>query len=275
MHEYTNASSTGLLDAHKCTWDISIIEALGFPMHLFEKRPIKPPIILGSLKPEIIEQIGFDCDVVLPATHDTASAVAALPYQGGAYISSGTWSLLGAELDKPLTTEAARKANFTNEGGIGTIRFLKNIMGLWLVQCLKREFNDLYSFSELAKLAEEEANFDYRLDVNAECYLAPVSICNVINIECKEKDWPIPSTPGQYAHAIYQSLAYAYAEAIDELEQITDKKYEKLCIIGGGANNIYLNKLTEKAIGRPVMTGSPEATALGNILLQKRALKNL
>ncbi len=274
-HEYTNASSTGLLDAKQCTWDKEIIETLGYPKHLFEKVPIKPPITLGSLNPEIEEQVGFSCEVVLPATHDTASAIAALPYQGGAYISSGTWSLLGAELEFPVTTEAAQKANFTNEGGIGTIRFLKNIMGLWLVQCLKRELNDEYSFAELAKMAATEANFDYKLDVNAECYLAPKSVKNVINEECREKGWPVPMTVGQYAHAIYQSLAHAYAEAIDELEEITGQKFDRLCIVGGGANNTYLNDLTQRAIGRPVVTGSPEATALGNLLLQEEAVKNV
>ena len=274
-HEYTNASSTGLLDAKKCNWDQEIIETLGFPKKLFEKAPMKPPITLGGLKEEIANEVGFNCEVVLPATHDTASAIAALPYKGGAYISSGTWSLLGAELAAPITGEAAQRANFTNEGGIGTIRFLKNIMGLWLVQCLKRELNDEYSFAELAKMAREEAKFDYHLDVNADCYLAPKSIRKVIDEECGAKTWPIPNSPGQYAHAIYQSLAHAYAQAIDELEEITGQKFDRLCIVGGGANNTYLNELTEKAIGRPVVTGSPEATALGNLLVQEEAIKNV
>jgi rhamnulokinase len=162
-------------------------------------------------------------------------------------------------------------ANFTNEGGVGTIRFLKNIMGLWLVQCLKRELRDEYSFATLAEMAEKEANFDYRLDVNNKRYLAPISVIAEINSECEEKGCPIPTTPGQYAHAIYQSLAHAYADAIDELEEITGQHFDTLCIVGGGANNKYLNKLTEKAIARKVVTGSSEATALGNILLQEKA----
>ena len=162
-------------------------------------------------------------------------------------------------------------ANFTNEGGVGTIRFLKNIMGLWLVQCLKRELNDEYSFADLAERAEKEGNFDYRLDVNAQRYLAPISVIEEINGECREKGYPLPTTPGQYAHAIYQSLAHAYADAINELELITGQHFDTLCIVGGGANNKYLNKLTEKAIARKVVTGSSEATALGNILLQEKA----
>ena len=226
---------------------------------------------LGRLKQAVAEQVGFDCDVVLPATHDTASAIAALPQKGTAYISSGTWSLLGAELEQPVTTPEAMKANFTNEGGVGTIRFLKNIMGLWLVQCLKRELKDQYSFARLAQMAKDEANFDYHLDVNSARYLAPKSVMAEIDGECAQKGWPVPRTPGQYAHAIYQSLAHAYAAALDELEAITGEKFGVLCIVGGGANNTYLNQLTEQAIGRSVITGSPEATALGNILLQEAA----
>lgn len=270
-HEYTNASSTGLLDAKGRTWDMEIVSALGLPERLFAARPQTPPVKLGRLKSDIGSQVGFDCDVVLPATHDTASAIAALPQKGTAYISSGTWSLLGAELAQPVTTPAAMKANFTNEGGVGTIRFLKNIMGLWLVQCLKRELNDQYSFAQLAQMARDEANFDYHLDVNSARYLAPKSVIAEIDGECAQKGWPVSQTPGQYAHAIYQSLAHAYAAALDELESITGEKFDVLCIVGGGANNTYLNELTEQAIGRSVLTGSPEATALGNILLQEAA----
>lgn len=270
-HEYTNASSTGLLDARRRTWDMEIISALGLPERLFAAPPRTPPVKLGRLKADIGSQVGFTCDVVLPATHDTASAIAALPRKGTAYISSGTWSLLGAELEQPITTPEAMKANFTNEGGVGTIRFLKNIMGLWLVQCLKRELEDRYSFAQLAQMARDEANFDYHLDVNSARYLAPKSVMAEIDGECAQKGWPVPRTPGQYAHAIYQSLAHAYAAALDELEAITGEKFGVLCIVGGGANNTYLNQLTEQAIGRSVITGSPEATALGNILLQEAA----
>ena len=270
-HEYTNASSTGLLDARRRTWDMEIISALGLPERLFAAQPQRPPVKLGRLKGDIAREVGFTCDVVLPATHDTASAIAALPRKGTADISSGTWSLLGAELEQPITTPEAMKANFTNEGGVGTIRFLKNIMGLWLVQCLKRELEDRYSFAQLAQMARDEANFDYRLDVNSARYLAPKSVMAEIDDECARKNWPIPQTPGQYAHAIYQSLAHAYAAALDELENITGEKFDVLCIVGGGANNTYLNHLTWQAIGRPVITGSPEATALGNILLQEAA----
>ena len=277
-HEYTNATSTGMINAGDKCWDLEIIAKAGLPAALFTQQPKTPPVVLGKLKEEIAQQVGFSCDVVLPATHDTASAIAALPAQfrveDTAYISSGTWSLLGAQLKTPCTTPAAMAANFTNEGGIGTIRFLKNIMGLWLVQCLKREYEDKYSFAELAAMAEQEANFDYRLDVNAACYLAPKSVREEITAECTAKGWPVPQTPGQFAHAIYQSLAYAYQDAIAQLEEITGQKFARLCIVGGGVNNKYLNVLTEKAIARPVVTGASEATALGNLLLQAAAYKN-
>lgn len=268
QHEYTNASSTGLLEASQKIWDMELIHSLGLPEKLFAQQPQKPPVKLGVLKPELVRELGFCCDVLLPATHDTASAIAALP-QKGAYISSGTWSLLGAELTEPITDKAAQAANFTNEGGIGTIRFLKNIMGLWLVQCLKRELNDQHSFAELAAMARESTGFDYALDVNAQRYLAPKSVMEEICAECREKGWPVPETAGDYAHAIYQSLAHAYAAAIEELEEITGQTYDTLCIVGGGANNLYLNELTQKAIRRPVVTGASEATALGNIMLQE------
>lgn len=269
-HEYTNASSTGLLDARGKIWSREIISALGFEKTLFKTQPSAPPVILGELKKEIAKQVGFNCKVILPCTHDTASAVAALP-QKGAYISSGTWSLLGAEIPEPVTEMEAMRANFTNEGGVGCIRFLKNITGLWLVQCLKREYDDRYSFAELADMARCEAAFDYRLDVNNKRYSAPISVREEIVSECKEKGFPVPETAGEFAHAIYQSLAHAYCDAFYELEDITGNRYETVCIVGGGANNKYLNMLTEKALGRTVVTGSPEATALGNILMQEAA----
>lgn len=268
--EYTNASTTGLLSAAEQEWDMEICRALDLPERLFQRRPKRPPAILGRLLKDIAERVGFDCDVILPATHDTGSAVAALP-QRGAYLSSGTWSLLGAELDAPLTSDAAREANFSNEGGVGTIRFQKNIMGLWLVQCLKRELGDAYGFSELMDMARQSAGFDYRLDVNGRAYLAPASVCAVIDAECRKRGFPVPETPGAYAQAIFQSLAHAYADALGELENITGARYETLCIVGGGSRNAYLNELTERATGRSIVTGPAEATALGNILLQEAA----
>jgi len=266
--EYTNASTTGLLDPWRRCWDEHIIRALDFPEGLFAPQPERPPVSLGRLRSELAQKAGFSCDVLLIATHDTASAVASLPGPG-AYISSGTWSLLGTEIPRPLTGSAARRANFTNEGGTRGIRFLKNIMGLWMAQCLKRELGDVYSYAQLTRMAEEEADFDYRLEVDREAYFAPQSIRAVIREECARKGWPVPQTPGQFAHAIYQSLAHAYAQELAELEALTGQHFDSLCIMGGGVNNDYLNRLTEQATGKKVVRGAAEATALGNILLQE------
>ncbi len=274
MHEYTNCSTTGLIDAKSRKWDKDIINRLGYPERLFNDEPVTAPITLGELKKEIAEEVGFNADIILPATHDTGSAVASLmetPHEKSIFISSGTWSLMGVELKTPVTDEKALAANFSNEGGIGTIRFLKNIMGLWLVQCLKKELDDRYSFAELAKLAKEAEGFDYRLDVNADKYLAPKSVMVTIAKECSEKKWPVPSTPGEYAYAIYISLAHFYDSVAKELENVTDRHFDSICIIGGGSNNTYLNELTERITGKKVVLGSPEATALGNILLQEAA----
>ncbi len=271
-HEYTNCSTTGLIDANTKKWDREIILKTGLPEKFFESEPVTAPIKLGGLRKEIRDKVNFNADVILPATHDTGSAVASLKEtdsHDAIYISSGTWSLMGVELEKPITTEKAYNANFTNEGGIGTIRFLKNIMGLWLVQCLKRELDDKYSFPELADMAEKAAGFDYKLPVNEERYMAPESVIEVIKEDCKRLSFPVPETVGEIANAIYVSLAHCYKDAADELEAITGKKYQNICIIGGGSNNLYLNKLTKKITGRKIILGSPEATALGNILLQE------
>lgn len=273
-HEYTNCSTTGLVNAESREWDSEILSRLNLPLTFFEKQPVTAPIRLGKLKKEVAEKVGFNCDLILPATHDTGSAVASLTEtkaENAIFISSGTWSLMGVELSKPVTGEKAMAANFSNEGGIGTIRFLKNIMGLWLVQCLKKELNDDYTFAELAKMASEENKFDYRLDVNDEKYMAPESMIETIKAECREKNWPVPETPGELADAIYVSLAHCYDEAAKELENITGERFANICIIGGGSNNRYLNELTEKITGKKVVLGSPEATALGNILLQEKA----
>lgn len=273
-HEYTNCSTTGMINASTGKWDKELIDKLGYPEKFFEEEPIIAPVTLGELRKEIVDQVGFNADVILPATHDTGSAVASLietSHENSIFISSGTWSLMGVELKSPITDEKALAANFSNEGGIGTIRFLKNIMGLWLVQCLKKELNDQYSFADLAKMAKEEEGFDYRLDVNAERYLAPQSVMAVIAKDCFDKRWPVPTSAGQYAYAIYNSLAHCYDGVAKELESVTGRHYDSICIIGGGSNNTYLNELTEKITGKKVILGSSEATALGNILLQEAA----
>lgn len=268
-NEYTNATTTSLVDARTRTWDSGLLEKLGAPGRLFTK-PCMPGTVLGPLLPEIREAAGFDCQVVLPATHDTGSAFLAVPARGedSVYLSSGTWSLLGVENREPLTDEASRAANFTNEGGYGyRFRFLKNIMGLWMLQALRREFAPV-SFGELAGLARENGGFPSRVDVNDSGFLAPESMAEAVRAYCGRTGQPAPRGLGETAACIYHSLAQSYKEAVAQLEGLTGKAYRRIHIVGGGSQDGYLNELTARAAGLPVYAGPTEGTALGNLLVQ-------
>lgn len=270
--EYCNASTTGLVNPITRKWNRELIRKLGLPERLFVQEPQEPPFFLGSLKKEIAEEIGFQCQVYMVASHDTASSVVALPSEKPClFLSSGTWSLLGVEMAKPLINAAGEKANFTNEGGVGEIRYLKNIMGLWLVQCLQKEYPDV-SFAEMASLAEKKAGFDYALDIDDPRYLMPQKVSVLIQKECRVKGNPIPEDVGSLAYAIYCSLAHDYARSIRLLEQLTSTSYSTLYVVGGGRKNAYLNRLIEEKTGKTVILGSGEATSLGNIALQALAL---
>ena len=268
--EYTNATTGQLVNVLTGDWDDVLIETLGFPKKIFQKLE-KPGTALGNLKPEIQKSVGYDCKVVLPATHDTGSAVMAVPTteEGALYISSGTWSLMGTELKSAQCSEESQKLNFTNEGGYAdTYRFLKNIMGLWMIQSLRHEYDDQYSFAELCSMAEEEKAFPSRVDVNADCFLAPESMKEAVKAWCQNSEQEIPETVGQQAAVIYQSLAECYGKTIREIEQLTGKNYDAVHIIGGGSNADYLNQLTADCTGKKVTAGPGEATAIGNILAQ-------
>ena len=267
--EYTNASSTGLLNAEAKTWDREILNSLGYPLHLFPELSA-PGTEVGRFLPHIRRRVGFDCTVVLPATHDTGSAFMAVPAKNdtSVYISSGTWSLLGVENKSPITDEAAMKANFTNEGGYEyRYRFLKNIMGLWMIQCVQKETGDRYGFAELMEMAEA-AEFDTIVDVNDNCFLAPERMTDAITEYCRVHDLAVPNTLGQLLKCVYRSLAVCYKNAIAELESITGTKYTAIHIVGGGSNADYLNRLTAEATGLPVYAGPAEGTALGSIMAQ-------
>lgn len=267
--EYSNASSTGLLNAEKKTWDNELLGLLGYPRHLFPELSI-PGTIVGKFKPEIAEEVGFDCTVVLPATHDTGSAFMAVPARdnNSVYLSSGTWSLLGVENATPITTEESMNANFTNEGGYEyRYRYLKNIMGLWMVQSIRKEHEGKYSFQELIQMAEV-AEFDPIIDVNDDIFLAPESMTEAVRNYCADHGLPVPQTLGQLLKCVYRSLAVCYKRAIEELEKLTNKKYTAIHIVGGGSNADYLNRLTAEATGLPVYAGPTEGTALGNIMAQ-------
>lgn len=270
VQEYTNGTTTQLVDAQTKQWDFDLIKALNLPVHLFQ--PLQQPgTAVGNFSKEVQEEVGFDCTVILPATHDTGSAVLAVPAAEDKflYISSGTWSLMGTEQWEPLCSEASRQANFTNEGGYeGRFRFLKNIMGLWMIQSVRHELNDAYSFGQLCQLAEEADAFPARVNVNDESFLAPDSMIEAVKTYCRNTNQPIPQTVGELAAVIYKSLAESYARTVKEIEDLTGVQYPAIYVVGGGCNADYLNRLTAKATGKKVLAGPAEATATGNLMAQ-------
>ncbi|MBQ8835006.1 MAG: rhamnulokinase [Oscillospiraceae bacterium] len=261
--EYTNATTMGMVNAQTGEFDLEIVDALGNPRHLFPKLS-QPGTVLGMLRPEIAAAVGGNCKVVLCATHDTGSAVEGIPMEGKhPYISSGTWSLLGVKTPKPITDSDSEEANYSNEGGVGYNRYQKNIMGMWLVNELQRELCPDLPFPEIVKLAEEN-NCNILVDANAPEFLAPKSMKAAFDKATGDCLHSI----GDYFRCAYRSLAVSYKEALEELEANTGCKYEKLYIVGGGAKNQFLNRLTEEATGKQVIALPIEATALGNLKIQ-------
>lgn len=280
LSEYTNATSTNLVNANKKDWDFEIIEKLGYKKDIFKPLSL-PGTPVGEFKEDIAKEVGFSCQVILPATHDTACAVMAVPAVDDdfIYISSGTWSLMGIESKFPITTKESMESNLTNEGGYDyRFRFLKNIMGLWMIQSVRRELDKAYSFPELAALAEESTNFPSRVDVNDASFLAPDSMIEAIKDYCKKTNQQVPETVGEISTCIYQSLAQSYGQTVKEIENITGRTYSRIHIVGGGSNADYLNELTAKYTNKEVHAGPGEATAIGNIvaqLLKDGVFKNL
>ena len=264
--EYTNATTGQLVNIGTGEWDMGLIRRLGYPEKLFGKLSM-PGETLGRLSPEIAARVGYDLTVIHPASHDTGSAVLAVPTNSDniAYLSSGTWSLMGIERLNPDASEKARAHNFTNEGGYDKrYRYLKNIMGLWIIQSIRRELGGKYSFAELCDMATALGDTEYRINVNDSRFLAPDSMMGAIREACGSPDMPLD----HMLCCVYHSLAECYAETIREITEMTGKKPEALHIIGGGSKDSYLNELTAKALDIPVYTGPTEATAIGNILAQ-------
>ena len=275
--EYTIASTSQLVSPETKDWDYELIRMLGLPEKIFTPLQ-KPGTILGGLSDEVKAEIGYDCQVVMVTSHDTASAVLAVPSKTAdfAYISSGTWSLLGVELENTICNEQSREANFTNEGGYDyKYRFLKNIMGLWMIQSVRNEMNKAYSFAQLCAMAEEVKDFPSRVDVDEHRFFAPNSMIEEIRNACRESGQPVPETPGELATVVYQSLADCYKKSLRNLEAMTGKTYPAVNIVGGGANADYLNQLTANATGKTVYAGPTEATAIGNIVCQMLACGDL
>lgn len=268
--EYTNATTTQLVSPVTKDWDRELIGLLGYPQELFLPLTLAGTPV-GHLKPELAQELGFDPLVMQTTTHDTASAVLAVPARGEdfLYISSGTWSLMGVEQQEANCTRAAQMANFTNEGGYDyRFRFLKNIMGLWMIQNVQKELETAYSFGELCRLAEEAGDFPARVDVNDARFLAPDSMIDTLRAVCAQGGMPVPQTPGELAAVVYQSLAESYGQTVQEIEALTGKTYDAIHIVGGGANAAYLNRLTANATGKTVYSGPTEATAIGNLAVQ-------
>ena len=283
--EYTNASTTGLLDARACAWSDEIIAAYGLPRRIFLDVTM-PGGVLGPLSPEVAREVGYEADVVLTATHDTGSAYLAVPARGdAAFLSSGTWSLLGAESPGPALGERARAMNFTNEGGYERrYRILKNIMGLWMSQSVRREVNGVsyvsgsgertamfdheVGFGELAELAREAEPFEAVVDVDDDRFLSPDSMIGEIKAACRESGQPVPETVGQVMRVIYRSLPESYRRCVADLDELTGTRHDSINIVGGGCQDDYLNQMTADICGVPVLAGPVEATSLGNLVVQ-------
>ncbi len=375
--EYTNATTSGMVNAKEKCWDLDLIRRLGLPEHLFKELSM-PGETVGGLRPEIEREVGFTATVVLPATHDTGSAFLAVPAldDNAVYLSSGTWSLLGVENEAPLTSDSSREQNFTNEGGAWyRYRYLKNIMGLWMIQSIRRELNgveyvagressgkgkrtwnfpelcggqskeltggntkELYggqtkahsgenseelcggkakelcgrqtkelcgentkelsgaeageaqaggcngpeenaertwSFPDLIEAAKGTGDFSSVVDVNDSCFLAPQSMIDAILEQCKKTGQPVPSSVGEVMQCVYRSLAGCYRDTVRNLERLTGKTYTSINIVGGGCQDMYLNEMTAKAAALPVYAGPVEGTAIGNLLVQMIADKEL
>ena len=275
--EFTNATTTQLVSPVTRTWARELMGRLELPTHLWGDI-VEPGTLLGKLLPGIARNSALgETAVIAPATHDTGSAVAAISArEGTAFLSSGTWSLLGTEVDQPVITSEALRLNFTNEGGVcGTTRLLKNVMGLWMLQRCRQlwstQAGHSYEHSELMELAEREESFCCLVDPDHESFLRPADMPAAIDQFCARTRQPAPKTPAGYVRAILGSLAFKYRVVLASLEKLTGKRVERIRVIGGGAKNRLLNQLTADATGRTVLAGPAEATALGNVAMQMLA----
>lgn len=278
ISESTNASTTQLLHPQTHMWSSQLIDALKLPITILPDT-VLPGTVVGPLIPSISKVTGARAvPVIAPAIHDTASAVAAVPAQGDnwCYLSSGTWSLLGVETTAPVMTPSAQKYNFTNERGVAnTFRLLKNVMGMWLLQECRRQWTTVghsYSYDQLSQMAETAPPFKTFINPNDPDFFAPGDMPGKIIDYARKTGQPIPSSPGEFARTIAESLALKYNIVIGQLEQLSEKKINTIHIVGGGSQNTLLNQLTADATGRPVVAGPVEATATGNILVQAMAM---
>jgi rhamnulokinase len=261
--EYTNATTGQLVNINTGEWDLELIEKLGYPTKLFSKLA-KPGSVVGKLSKGIEDKVGYNLTVLHAPSHDTASAYLASPAisDKAIYLSSGTWSLMGIESKIPYASGESAKYNFTNEGGYNnTYRVLKNIMGLWIIQSIKKELVK-YSFGELCDMARKVGDTPYRIDVNDKAFLAPDSMIDAIRTYCKAPNMPVE----ELICCVYHSLALSYLDIVKELNQMSGIEYDSINIFGGGCQDDFLNSLTAKYCGLKVLAGPIEATSLGNLL---------
>jgi rhamnulokinase len=273
-NEHTDVSTTQMYDPTAKTWAHGMLKAFGLPAHILGEI-VPPGTVLGKLRPSVAEETGASAiPVVLPGSHDTASAVAAVPARGESwcYISSGTWSLMGVELPAPLISERTLAINFTNEGGVGgTIRLLKNIMGLWLVQECRRSWERAgrnYSYDELTRLAEAAPPFVSLVDPDHSSFWLPPNMPAALGDFCRQSGQPVPTEPGAVVRCALESLALRYRWVLERLEELAGRRIDVIHIVGGGGQNVLLNQLTADACDRTVLAGPVEATAIGNVLVQ-------
>ena len=282
--EFSNATTTQFLHPKTKSWSTGLLDKLGIPSH-FLPEIVSPGTDLGALRPSVAADSGLaKTRVIAPGTHDTASAVvgvpaAALGFGRWAYISSGTWSLVGVEISEANLSEAALQHNFTNEGGVdGTYRLLKNVVGMWLLQQLKRAFDaagSKHTYADLVQLAAQATPLRSLIDPDAAEFLRPTNMVEAIQRYCHRSGQPIPNTEGALVRCALESLAMKYSEILKSLEAITGERIEVIHIVGGGSRNALLNQFTADVCQRPVVAGPVEATALGNVLCQARALGEL
>jgi len=270
VNEYTNATSTQLVNSFDRIWDSQILDDLGIKKDIFQEIKL-PKTNLGGLREELVKEFGFDMEVILPATHDTGSAFisSVCNDSDSIYLSSGTWSLIGLENRFPLCVPQTMEYNFTNEGGIDyRFRFLKNIMGLWVIQEVSRNLDNKYSFGELVDLAREKKDFSSIVNVNDDRFLKPEDMIQEIKDYCTQTNQKVPEAVGEIAMCVFNSLAHCYKGAVENIEEIFDKKFERINIFGGGCQNNFLNEVVASITGKEVIAGPVEATAIGNIVAQ-------
>ncbi len=275
VNEYTNATTTQLVNSSTYTWDQDLLEIIG-NKDMFNKIE-EPGYSLGQLRPAIVEEIGFDTEVILVASHDTASAVLALPYEDSdsLYISSGTWSLMGTLVKEAITSVDSQKLNFTNSGGVNKeYLYLKNIMGLWLIQEVSREFNGKYSYVQWCEMAES-SSIKSIIDCQDNRFISPKSMIKEIQDYCIETNQAVPINENEIAAVVYNSLAESYRKTKEEFETLSRKTINKIQIVGGGSQADYLNKVTSIKTGCTVSAGPIEGTAIGNIIVQLLAQKEI